>query len=312
MAAELAQGVREERGGKWPPSPKSFTGSLPLPLVCEALRKRQEEDYDAVACVTGMEGTGKSTFALIFAQMMDPAFDFNRIAYSNRAFRRLVETLPSRSAIVLDEAIMTSWKQEWGTREQKETFKLLTVARERGHCAIFVMPDLSELHTRIRNRRLHLHIFIPRRGLALIYGRAPLPGQKDPWHLNYWETVASKWTPTMEPGRLLAYLKNPRIGYIGFSSFPRLPPDIETAYRENKKVRLMEREEEEARGGTGGAVKWARLTTAILGAAVRNGLTLERVSQESGVPLETLRRTVELARSPLHSNGETDSSETIE
>lgn len=282
----------------WKLPASAFKGSLPIPVIVQRLHRRQAEQWDAVTCFSGNEGCGKSSAALDFAKMMDPAFEIERqTAYSNKALMQMVGNLPDRSAILIDEAIITSWKQEWGSKQQKTTYKMLVTARDRGHCIVFVLPDLSDLHTKIRNRRLQLHFFVPYRGTVLIYGRAPIPGQKDPWHLAYWESVAERWTPSMDPWRLLAMLKNQRVGYLGHSTFPRLPEELEKSYRAYRRTKLEEGEEEEERKGTSDAgEKWLDVAGKLMAVAASRGATAAEIAAEAGLPPEFLRKVLERAR----------------
>src|SRR4030042_1078041 len=93
-----------------------------LDALCKYLRKHVREDRDAVICVTGGEGVGKSNLALKLAQKLDDNFTIIRNMLLNPKaadfYEKLVNELPKYSVIVLDEGMQMFYKRGWQGKER--------------------------------------------------------------------------------------------------------------------------------------------------------------------------------------------------
>lgn len=247
----------------------------------------QDGKQDAVVCVGGMEGTGKSTLAEEVCATVDPDFLIERNVYSNESFRYYLNTLAKPSAICVDEAVLTSWNQDWAQKQQKRTNKLLTLNRNKRHFSVLVIPSIFELNPRLRNHRVSIYIYVPYRGLAMVYLKPPIAGLKDPWKQKQWEGVGDWWKPEYSKDALVERLRKIR-GYTYEFRFPPLPPDVEAVYQARRTAGLQE-DEDDLEGSKDRDAKWLGVIYGLVSILEDLGQPAEKIAAALSVPADTLR-----------------------
>jgi len=226
---------------------------LELVKVAKDIKSRTKKNSDAVICISGFEGVGKSTLGFILSYLLDKDFDmWYNVLYSPNQ-KELIEKLKifkKGSVLNLDEAVKVLEKQNWA----KQTFikKTFQVIRGRNLITLLLIPRLEDLNEYFRNWRVMLNICVIYRGLA--YLQVPDPYNKfDVWNTKYNQGILDSvlkgetfhTAPVADILGAICRFK----GFIGFVSFPKLPPAIEKEYIKLKDkyslLNLTDLEEEE-------------------------------------------------------------------
>lgn len=123
-------------------------------LACE-LRYRQSKGFDNIVMVTGPERSGKSTFAQHLAMALDVDFPMENVTFKIRDFNEAIAKAPEGSTIIMDEAGIDMYSQEWWDEFQVELVKKLFVIGVKHLTLILVIPHRLDLNKKIRDRRVH-------------------------------------------------------------------------------------------------------------------------------------------------------------
>lgn len=152
---------------------------------------KQKRNWLCLMC--GATGTGKTYTAIRMAEMIDPRFDVDRIAFSTGQLLDMFDTCKPREIVIFDEA--NAWNARTSqTKENVEFSKVLAMLRFTLISIIFTLPHIGMID--INGRRLmHNYLYtIPiNRSTAPIYlrdksgvywynvesGRLPMGNQKD-------------------------------------------------------------------------------------------------------------------------------------
>lgn len=231
------------------------------------MRELLHDDWDIPIVCTGMNGAGKSTFALNLAIDLDDDIEDNLekhcfwyVVENVDRFKKIVATMPP-SVIILDEAGVDAGSRDSMTRTSREIVKLFTIAREFNHCVILNIPDIWDLDNYFRERRVQYKIWVDwlvgadggrTRAKATIRRRE----KKEFMRSAYW------------PGLLTI-------------RFPDMPESIRTLYkqkkRENTLLRLGLTEEEEE-----GVVPGLSMEEDIVLSMKNNGLSYRQIGKYLG------------------------------
>tara|TARA_Y100000310_G_scaffold106375_1_gene104862 strand:- start:578 stop:1546 length:969 start_codon:yes stop_codon:yes gene_type:complete len=133
-------------------------------LIYRIVNSKLKMDNDHFVCVTGVEGTGKSTLAIKIASVIDPNFKIDQIAYSAASFYRLVRKLPRGSVIIIDEAHRLLSADLTRTKDHHDLVLLLQEMRQAGLCVILCLPYFRGLTKYLREHRVDNLFMISRRG----------------------------------------------------------------------------------------------------------------------------------------------------
>lgn len=162
-----------------------------LRLLCRAIKKRVKQNLDAVICISGEEGSGKSHLALRMAELLAYKFDFEDHVIAFPEYERVkkkVNTLPKYSPLVLDEAILTMYKRNFAKKDQISINQMFNLCRKKNLIFLICLPRFSDLDSYFRDHRVLLSIVIPSAldtGIAVVHRRDDNPynvGEK--WHFK--------------------------------------------------------------------------------------------------------------------------------
>ena len=140
-------------------------------------------DKDSQIVIDGEAGGSKTTLAIKIARKSDPTFwnDFeNRIFFSRKDLINGINTLPPKSAAIMDEAIFAVFKRDFASSGQKELVKILNVCRSRNLIIIWCLPNFWDFDSSILYR-IRMRIRTLRRGLGAIFIPSKNPFTDDPW-----------------------------------------------------------------------------------------------------------------------------------
>lgn len=154
-----------------------------------------DTDRDAVIVVTGDTGEGKSVASWHIARKTSSRAKtgFNptkNLVYERAEFKELIDELPERSPIIVDEAVGLFYSRDFHDDEQIALLKRLDRIRYRHLVVLFVIPSLWHIDSHIRNARVRIWIHVDmRKGLgkdgyahAYIFKKEKNPFNPDPWN----------------------------------------------------------------------------------------------------------------------------------
>lgn len=113
---------------------------------------RQNDNW--MGAVVGETGSGKSWAAIRLAEIIDPEFSADQIAFSIREFMELVndDSLGRGSVIVFEEASVEASAYEWYERSNQILANVLDTWRHQNRGAIFTLPSFGQLMKPARGR----------------------------------------------------------------------------------------------------------------------------------------------------------------
>jgi len=131
--------------------------------------------WDGVFLITGIEGSGKTTFGATIAKYLDPTFPgerinektarrhVDRIVFSPQQFFEAVDKSSPKQVIQFDEAILGLMAGDASMNIQKMLMKKLTLIRKKQLYIVMVIPSIFSMRMQIAvNRsRFLLHTYSP-------------------------------------------------------------------------------------------------------------------------------------------------------
>ncbi|RYJ13581.1 hypothetical protein ELS19_06170 [Halogeometricum borinquense] len=200
------------------PKPPASVRDNPV-LRVKAWNKMNIHDDNWMAAVVGETGSGKSWAALRIAEVLDPNFGIDQVAFSVEEFLRLVidDSYNRGSIIVFEEASVGANAQEWYTKGNKVLGRVLDTWRHQNRGAIFTLPAFGQLTKNARGRMS-----------ALIQMQAKFEDEG-------YTTAKYKWIDQdTDTGKL--YKKYPRIGGKKYKHLKVTKPsrELREAYEKKK------------------------------------------------------------------------------
>lgn len=135
-----------------------------------------KKNWDYVALVCGLPGSGKSTFVRALAKYCCPWFNLNYVVFSDEEFIKVTTKCPEFSAIVLDESFQSLNSRITWTPEFLRIVNHLQIIRQK-HLFIFLcLPNFFDLSKGVALFRSS-HLFVTYaeedgdRGRFLAFGR---------------------------------------------------------------------------------------------------------------------------------------------
>lgn len=110
-----------------------------------AYKRVTQKNWDYVAVVAGLPGAGKSTFVRGPARFLCPWFNESYVAFTDKEFIQMTNTVPEYSSVVLDESFASLNTQVNRTPEFLRIINHLQLIRQR-HLFIFLcLPNFFDL-----------------------------------------------------------------------------------------------------------------------------------------------------------------------
>lgn len=107
-----------------------------------------------VAAICGDTGSGKSWAALRIAQVLDPDFGIDQVAFGVEDFLRLVidDSYGQGSVIVFEEASVEASHRQWWSKGNQVLQQVLDTWRHQNRGVIFTLPSFGKLDKAARGR----------------------------------------------------------------------------------------------------------------------------------------------------------------
>lgn len=111
------------------------------------LIKGVKHGHDGIILITGLEGTGKSTFTQQIAAYCDckQVLDLSRVVFTGRDLMKAIDVVNPETALIFDEAIMDMSSQDFATEMQKILIKKFTLIRKKRLYIFIVIPSVFML-----------------------------------------------------------------------------------------------------------------------------------------------------------------------
>jgi adenylate kinase family enzyme len=111
----------------------------------EEINDRIEHNKNALICVFGETGSGKSYLSLSLAEQLDPKFSIERVCFSYKEFMELVQVgrFEKGSVIVIDEAGALLFSRNFNTIINKTIAIILQTFRQDNLIVFFNVPSVK-------------------------------------------------------------------------------------------------------------------------------------------------------------------------
>jgi adenylate kinase family enzyme len=120
-----------------------------------AIHMVKNKNFDYIAVVAGLPGSGKSTFARVSAKYCDPTFDLSRVAFTADEFVEITNSCPEYSSIVLDESFQSLNSKTSMSPEFIKIVNHLQLVRQRHLFIYLCLPNFFDLAKGIAIFRTH-------------------------------------------------------------------------------------------------------------------------------------------------------------
>ena len=141
----------------------------------EHCRKLIQKDWDNVMLIDGVEGTGKTTWAMQLGKALDPEGfpgeppGLERIQFPHDAFLKVAANAPRGAAVLWDEGRLHKRRAMHGTT--LDVLDFLQDCRALNLHLLICFPHELQLDNAVKDHRIRYRFNIPRRGLAELYVR---------------------------------------------------------------------------------------------------------------------------------------------
>jgi len=206
------------------------------------IRQRLKADFDAVLAVSGADpGIGKTHLGIQLGMQIDKNFDLDKnIAYlpDDQEIIEKFNKIDQYSVLQIDEAGNVLYKLQWMSRMQQSINQMYMTERKQNKCTILCIPRFTDLNEHFRNYRVKFWIWIPTRGVGILYRRDDDKDARDPWHFDdnrrfkrkFWERRGKRMTEiTIEE---LVKIEKQTTNYVCHFTFDKLPEELENKYKE--------------------------------------------------------------------------------
>jgi len=147
-----------------------------LKNTLDVSKRRVEKNWDYVCIVSGIPGSGKSTFARTIARYCCPWFNEKYIAFTDEEFIRITSTCENNSAVILDESFQSLNARMTMSKSFLRIINHLQIIRQKNLYVILCLPNFFDLSKGVAVFRAS-HLFITyasadgMRGKFLAFGR---------------------------------------------------------------------------------------------------------------------------------------------
>lgn len=269
--------------------------------IARVLISRVKKDFDAVICISGDEGMGKSVLAIHLlieiCRQNNQKFSLDdNVIYNpdvQKVWDKILYTTDRYAPVLLDEAITLLYKMGFASAAQRTINKLYSVCRKENKITVLAIPNFFDLNTFFRNRRVMIWIEVIGRGRAVVFIRDWSPYNPDRWHTKESQKLIEKYTRRRTILRLgvddkiqiLRRLNN----YIGDFYFDDLDKDTKREYK--KRAAAIKYELKMDDDSTGLNKKYKLATEGVVTELYKTGqYTQQKIADIAKVNVSTVNR----------------------
>lgn len=209
-----------------------------LKNLVNSIQARVFNDFDAVICIEGKRGLGKSTLGYKILKRLQVAINFkpNRdIIYKREGIIRHLAS-KKQGCILADEMIGSAYSRDFYVEEQKTLIKALNMYRDNLNAFVFCIPFFSDLDTQFK-KLVAIRITVVRRGLALIHLPRPSIFSSDIWDTKYNEKIERKWTNKFIQNPMYSQLTTV-VGYLHFGDLSPKAKELYLKIKQEKRGKI--------------------------------------------------------------------------
>jgi hypothetical protein len=264
------------------------------------MRKHVRKDYDYVAAVSGPEGVGKSAYACEIAMKIKGItteeeklkfMEYN-VIYDPSAteFHEKITTCKNYEVFVIDEAMSSLYKRNYGTGEQKKLNVLFSKIRKKNIIMFLCIPNFFDLDKYYREHRIKTWFFVPIRGLVIAFKKSNSPFSEEKWEQKRNQKMIDQLEEMQNEGKLfgksdmvLALRKSKSYGLeFTFGDFDPAIREIYEKYKEQGGA-TPKNEEESIDNKT-------KMRMDIAKRSFASGLTVQQIAVTLGIADNTVRK----------------------
>lgn len=179
------------------------------------LKRHIKSDRDYIICASSFEGEGKSTlviknigFEIGRCDTTEKKLNFlkNNVVYdpTGGELIRVIKKIKPRSILIVDEAQRLLYKRNYQTSERKELNILFSTIRQKNLIVIFCIPDFYDLDIYFRNWRIKSWLYVPVRGINIVFKKSNSPFSKDKWEQKKNQKMITLIEDSANKGKLLS------------------------------------------------------------------------------------------------------------
>lgn len=141
----------------------------------DIIKKGVKKKWDGIILVTGMEGSGKTTFGAMLANYCDPTFPgeplndgtprrhCDRVVFNSKQILKAIDESKPGQAILIDEAILSMAAQDASAEFQKILIKKFTLIRKKGLYIFLIIPNpfMLRRYFMVFRTRAMIHCYTP-------------------------------------------------------------------------------------------------------------------------------------------------------
>lgn len=117
--------------------------------VLDMATKRNKRNFQYIAIIAGIPGTGKTTLSFNMASYVCPWFSEKYVCFTADEFIRLTTTCPRFSAVILDESFEAFNSKGSMTKDFKKVLNHLQIVRQRNLFLFLNLPNFFDLSKNI-------------------------------------------------------------------------------------------------------------------------------------------------------------------
>jgi len=135
----------------------------------------QKKDKDAVICIDGAEGAGKSTFAFQIGKYVDPTLDLSRVVFDAESFRKAIFKAKKGQCVIYDEAFTGFSSRSSLSAINRVLVSLMMQMRQKNLFVLIVLPTffLLDKYVALFRTKALIHVYENKgiRGYFRLYNR---------------------------------------------------------------------------------------------------------------------------------------------
>jgi hypothetical protein len=211
------------------------------------------KDFDVVAAVTGPKGVGKSSLAIQISrkilELEGKKFEPERhVAYLYEDVIDKINELDEHEPLIIDEAVNVAMSEDWNKIESKYLKKVFAKLRVRHLIVFLCIPEFSWLDKKYREGMVNFWLFVPTRGVFILFTPKVFTAKEDKWNIDKIESVFKGlgYLDVVE-GKYISKEILQKVGLIGNSisgTFEPVPKEIYEKYLEMRKIAIEKSSEQ--------------------------------------------------------------------